>query len=135
MSSLDKEPINSKEFNDYFETNIEFEKYYIDLINETYSSVNEAHNVDKKYSIYYFDCKNVIAAKYEFGKLVSEVNKNYDKNTVKTSKSIGNTERYAIGDSETYSVVSRIGTTIIHTSTVPKKYQEEVKGYLDELGY
>lgn len=135
MSSLDKEPISSKEFNDYFETNIEFERYFIDLINETYSYVNEAHNVDKKYSIFYYECKNVGYAKYEFGAEVAEVNKLYDNNAVKISKSIGNTERYAIGDSETYSVVSRIGNTIIHTSTVPKKYQEEVKGYLDELGY
>ena len=138
MSSLDKEdkePISSREFKDYFKTNIGFDIYNIDLINYTYSYVIEAHNVDKKYSIYYFDCKNVVAAKYEFGKLVAEVNKFYGDNTVKNSKDIGNTSRYDIGDSETYSVVSRIGTTIIHTSTVPKSCQDEVKSYFDELGY
>lgn len=135
MPSLDKEPISSTEFVDYFDTDMEFEVYDRNVNNETYVCVKEADNVDKKYDIFYYEYQNVGDAKYEFGELVAEVNKFYGDNTVRNSKDIGNTNRYAIGDSETYSVVSRIGNTIIHTSTVPKKYQEEVKGYLDELGY
>ena len=135
MSSLDKEPITANRFVDYFDGIASFEVYDRGVNNDTYSCVIEADNKDNKYDIFYYEYQNVGDAKYEFGELVAEVNKFYGDNTVKNSKDIGNTNRYAIGDSETYSVVSRIGNTIIFTSTVPKSCQDEVKSYLDELGY
>ena len=87
------------------------------------------------YDVFLFVYKEEYQAEDDFPELVDDMDDYFTENKASASVSLANYEKVAYSDSDKYSVISRIGNTIVHTINVPKDYQEEVKGYLESLGY
>ena len=130
----DKVSITSEEFINYFEGIDGFEVFDRGIENGRYASVIEADSEDG-YDIFLFVYKEEYQAEDDFPELVDDMDDYFTENKVSNLVSLANYESVVYSDSEKYSVISRVGKTIVHTINVPKDYQEEVKGYLDSLGY
>lgn len=130
----DKVSINSEDFVNYFEGIDDFEVFDRGIENGRYSCVIEADSEDG-YDVFLFVYKENYEAEYDFPELVDDMDDYFSGNKVSKSISSGNYEKVEYSDSDKYSVISRIGNTIVHIINVPKDYQEEVKGYLEEIGY
>lgn len=130
----DKTPITSEDFISYFEEKDGFEVFDRGIENGRYNCVIEADSEDG-YDVFLYVYKEEYQAEDDFPELVDDMDDYFTDNKSSLSVSLANYEKVAYSDSDKYSVISRIGNTIVHTINVPKDYQEEVKGYLESLGY
>lgn len=130
----DKTPITSEDFISYFEEKDGFEVFDRGIENGRYNCVIEADSEDG-YDVFLYVYKEEYQAEDDFPELVDDMDDYFTDNKSSLSVSLANYEKVSYSDSDKYSVISRIGNTIVHTINVPKDYQEEVKGYLESLGY
>lgn len=130
----DKTPITSEEFVDYFEGIDGFEVFDRGIENGRYSCVIEADSEDG-YDVFLYVYEEEYQAEDDFPELVDDMDDYFTDNKASMSISVANYDKVSYSDSDKYSVISRIGNTIVHTINVPKDCQEEVKVYLESLGY
>lgn len=130
----DKATISSEDFVKYFEEIDDFEVFDRGIENGRYSCVIEADSEDG-YDIFLYVYEEEYQAEDDFPELVDDMDDYFTDNKKSLSINLANYEKVSYSDSDKYSVISRIGNTIVHTINVPKDCQEEVKSYLEEIGY
>ncbi len=134
--SFDKKAIDSSEFkeimrdNSYYVVNSKDQFSEYDYILNSYIAIDSQQN----YQIEFYeleDEENAIAF-YDYNKDIFEGYK--ISTSIYTDVSFSNNSKYTLTTDDSYRVLSRVDNTVIYIS-VDKKYKDEVKSILKELGY
>jgi HD superfamily phosphohydrolase len=130
----DKEAIDGEEFIEFMED----EGLDVEDITDEYleEDVIEAAIIayTDDYQIEFYIFKTVDHAKNAFNQNRNNFEEEKGNSSSYTEVSFGNYSKYSQKSNGKYSVVSRIENTFIYLET-DDKYQDEIKEYLDKLGY
>lgn len=130
-----KKPITAEKFQEVMEKR----EYKVLDYTESYSDagvkkVLESADMENKFGIKYFEFNSENEAKdfYEFHQDFLENNKAVKESQIKTE--MNNYQKYTLTADDNLYVLSRIDNTLV-TVDAPKRYKDDMKEVLEELGY
>ena len=135
--NLNKEPITVNEFKEMMKdkdfelvNSKETQLLEYDYIEKSYIALEEDYN----YQIEFYKLDEEEDAIYFFNINKEKFEKSKSSASTETSVSMGNNSKYTLTTKDKYKVISRVEDTAIYLD-VDKKYKDEVKEILKEMGY
>ena len=135
--NLNKEPITISEFKDMMKdkdfelvNSKETQLLEYDYIEKSYIALEEDYN----YQVEFYELDEEEDAIYFYNINKEKFEKSKSSASTETSVSMGNNSKYTLTTKDKYKVISRIEDTAIYLD-VDKKYKDEVKEILKEMGY